>query len=378
MNFLRRQWIAKKAVLGSAREVRARTGRSVLSQFREMLRLRLGPGKLRSMDYYVYGVYDDARFSPAGKREVLSWSPQVIADRLNDPTWRAICNDKLVCYGVLKGLEVPFPPIYAIFDPHGRTFGTVPALATPAAAADFLRDGMHYPFFAKTISGGYGRGASSVVRLERERDHLVFRTGEEVEVEQYVNQYVAPARDGYLFQEPVRQHPLIERISGGRVGTLRMVVLRGDDGPRLFRAIWRVPVGGNITDNFLHGTQGNLVAHVDRETGRVRSVVQATSYEPDSASGGRRLGRQIESHPDTGERLVGVTLPNWQVIVSTCLHGAAALPGLRYQSWDVAIGPEGPVILELNYRGGIDITQIPGTAGFFDAEFREFWARYAG
>lgn len=377
MNPVRRQWVVKRAILSSAFEVRARTGKSVLSQLNEMVRLRLGRGRLRAVDYFVYGVYDDDRFPGRAKSEVLSWSPGDIADRLNDPEWRAICDDKLVSYGVFRGLGLPFPSIYAVFDPAGRTFGDVPALSTSAEAADHLRTGMSYPFFAKTIAGGYGRGASSVARLDGERDRLVFTTGEDITVDEYVRDYVAPAREGYLFQEPVKQHSFIDRLSGGRVGTLRLVILRGDDGPRLFRAIWRVPVGRNITDNFLHGTQGNLVAHVDRETGRVGKVIQATSYEENAdGSSGRRLGAEIDVHPDTGERIQGITLPNWDSIVTTCLNGAAALPGLRYQSWDAAIGPDGPLILELNYRGGIDITQIPGTGGFFDSEFREFWTRY--
>ena len=190
-------------------------------------------------------------------------------------------------------------------------------------------------------------------------------------------QYVTPTRPGYIFQAPIRQHASIDQITGGRVGTLRMIVLNGDEGPRLFRALWRIPVGRNITDNLHTSAGGNLVAHVDRETGKVTDVVQVVGSRSPAAGEGRALGWSRTSHPDTGEHFSGVTLPHWGVVVASCLNAAAALPGLRYQSWDVAIGPEGPLVLELNYQGGLDIAQIPGTAGFYDAEFREFWKRYA-
>jgi hypothetical protein len=47
--------------------------------------------------------------------------------------------------------------------------------------------------------------------------------------------------------------------------------------------------------------------------------------------------------------------------------------GLRYQSWDVVLGAEGPLLLELNSEGGI--AQVPGGRGFNDPDFRRFRAR---
>jgi glutathione synthase/RimK-type ligase-like ATP-grasp enzyme len=376
MNFVKRQWLVKRRLLQSAREVHARTGKSVLAQLGEIVRLRLGPGELRSVDYYVYGVYDDERFSRDKKREVLSWHPSRLAAALNDSDWRALCRDKLLFYGLMRGLGFPFPPIYAAFDGGGRTFGSVPVFSSPAAMAAYLRDGMRYPFFAKPVRGSYGKGSSAVAARDRERDSLCLADGNEVGVDEYVHQYVLAAQS-YLFQEPLRQDPIIDRITGGAVATLRMIVLRGDDGPRLFRAVWRIPVGGNITDNWRHGSQGNLVAHVDRDSGRVGTVLRTTSYVGEAPGVRRHLGSELDTHPDTGERMTGITLPGWERVVAVCLAAAAAMPGLRYQSWDIALGADGPQILELNFRGGLDITQIPGTGGFFDPEFREFWARYA-
>lgn len=373
MNFLHRQWVAKREILETARQVRERTGKSVASQLREITTLRLGPGELRAEDYFMTGAFDDRRYRPTAKRQVLSWDPSRLARALNDPAWGDVCHDKLAYHEFIRRLGLPTPAIHAAYVEDGRDAGQVAVLRTPEALASFLRDGMPYPFFGKPMFGQFGRGVSSVAAYRAEDDRLVLTTGEEVGVDEYVREYVQAARKGYIFQQPIAQHPAVDRMTGGRVASLRMVVLRGDDGPRLFRVVWRVPVGRNITDNFQHGAQGNLLADVDRDTGRVVRVVQVVT----AADHRVRLPEELERHPDTGERLRGVVFPDWDAHVALCLRAASAFDGLRYQSWDVVMGADGPLLLEINFRGSIDVVQIPGADGLYDAEFREFWSRYA-
>jgi hypothetical protein len=56
--------------------------------------------------------------------------------------------------------------------------------------------------------------------------------------------------------------------------------------------------------------------------------------------------------------------------VKLCLHASAAFPGLRYQSWDMVMGVDGPMLLELNHLGGV--LQVPGCRGLNDVEFRQY------
>lgn len=365
----------RRALLEAAREVRELTGKSVPAQLREIVSLRFGQGKLKASEYYAYEVYDDAKYPPPVKRDVVSWWGRELAKRLNDPHWEAVCDDKLICYGLLKGLGLPFPKVYAVYHPEKRPFGSVPSLATPEVMADFLRDGMRYPFFGKPVDASFGKGASSVRRYDRERDRLHLVGGEEIGVEEYVGQFVVRGRSGYLFQEVITQHPFIERVSGGRVGSLRMVVLNHDEGPRLFRALWKVPVGSSITDNFHHGVSGNLLGSINPRTGTVERIVQGSGSSGSELYGRGRVASEVHTHPDTGERVSGITLPDWQAAVTLCLDAAATLPGLRYQSWDVVLSPDGPLFLEVNARGSI--LQVPGCRGFYDAELRAFVSKYS-
>ena len=365
----------------TARLVRDRTGKPLAEQAREAAALKRGAGRLSAFDYYAYGLYDDARYSPAQKRAFVSWTYKALQDPLNDRTWQAVCDDKLLSYAVFEGLALPYPEVYAVYQPTGRTFGRVPALHTPEALAGFLRTEMRYPFFGKPVRDSHGGGATSVVSIDRDRDLLTLADGTETGVEDYVAD--GPARwaggqrrrsslqSGYLFQSRIVQHPTVERLSGGRVSSLRMVVLLWPDGPRLFRVTWKLPVGANITDHVI-GNSGNVKCYVDRETGRVEEVVRGPGPEGTEAFALGQHGTPVEAHPDTGEPLRGVVLPDWDEAVALCLRAAAAFPGLRYQSWDLVLSADGPQVLELNFGGGI--LQVPGGPGLNDAEFRAFMA----
>lgn len=364
----------KLAVIDTAREVHQKTGKSVLSQLREIAELRRGPGEISATDYYGYRLYDDAHYTPAQKREFIAWfHPRRVYEALNDPHWRAACEDKLLFYALLKAFGYPHPRVHALFHPGGRISGSAPTLRTPTEMAEFLRTGMPYPFFAKPVAEMLGRGASAVVGWDRQSDRLCLPHGEEIGVEEYVEKHVAPHSEGYLFQERVSQHPFVQKICGESIATIRMVVLLYPEGPKLFRAAWRIPVGKNITDNFVKGKTGNVKASVDPRTG-----VVAHAHRGAGADSARKipLDSPIERHPDTNEPVTGITLPDWEAAVSTCLTAAASFPGVKYQSWDVAMSETGPVLLELNYNGDLLLTQTPGSAGFNDAEFQAFLVRY--
>jgi hypothetical protein len=346
---------------------------------REIARLWFGSSRLPPSQYYAYELYDDRRYSFAEKKEFVGWGWQVLGKTLNNPEWTAVCDDKLMSYGLFRGLCLPHPEVYAVYHPNGRTFGPVPCLQTPEQMAEFLRGRMTYPFFGKPVRDCRGGGASLVEAIDHARDVLLLAGGAEMSVEDYVREFPvalcaghkvrAKRPSGYLFQELIVQHPLIDRLSGGRVSTLRMVVLLGDEGPRLFRVSWKLPVGNNITDHAI-GVRGNIKCSIDPATGRVERVLQSIGPEDKDVYALGMFGKPAEAHPDTGERLTDVQLPYWERTVKLCLHASAAFPGLRYQSWDMVMGVDGPMLLELNHLGGV--LQVPGCRGLNDVEFRQY------
>jgi hypothetical protein len=357
------------ALLAAARAVRRETGKSVFSQVREMDRLRRGPGRLRAGDYFAYHVYDDARYPGRTKDDVVSWRFLELS-RLNHPLWSGIADDKLVTYAVLSSFGLPVPRVFAVYDPRGRLYGSVPTLTDATGAEAFVRS-LREPAFGKPVAGSFGQGASSIDGYDAASDELVMAHGQRLGVAAYVERYVRPASYGYIFQQRVVPHPRLLPITGPSVSTLRMVVLNGEMEARLFRVMWKLAIGDQITDNYRGGSTGNLKAWVDLRDGRVQAAFLGGGVQQGRRKvGPDSLGRFVDRHPDTGTELVGITLPGWDEAVDLVLRAARHFPGLRYQSWDVVLSDSGPTILELNARGLPQ--QLPGFPGMNDDVLRRF------
>ena len=115
-----------------------------------------------------------------------------------------------------------------------------------------------------------------------------------------------------------------------------------------------------MTDNFAGGRSGNLCAPLDLDTGFV--IAARTGIGLDQ--------REIDLHPDTRKALTGFAIPNWKETMELCAKAASLLPGIRLQSWDIAICAGGPVIVEVNASGGMDLPQHAFRRGFYEGWLR--------
>ena len=149
-------------------------------------------------------------------------------------------------------------------------------------------------------------------------------------------------------------------LVGDRLSSVRIMVRLKAGGPELFRPVWKIPVGDNVADNVWR--DGNLLAAIDPANGQVKRVM--IGFGPDE--------EEAETHPDTGAKLQGATIPDWHAMAELCLKAAPHFPGLRLQAWDVASTSEGPMILEINGAGDLSMTQRAEGRGVLDIEFLRF------
>jgi len=348
-----------------AREVSARSGKSVPAQFAELLRLRFAEGRLGTSEYYDFQLWDDRRFPPERKREFMGLRGQaVLSDIVLDDCSYAVTLDKLTFYALMLAHRFPIPRIQAVYHEQGRPFGTAPVLRTPQALAAFIRDGMQFPFYAKPSVGMYGRANASVSAYDRTTDRLTLGTGETRTVDEFITGFERRSGLGWVFQEVLRTHPAIRDRCGERICGVRLQVILARDGPRVFRSMWKIATGTVPWDNYHKGREGNLLSRVNRATGRVEHVI------------GGLVPRQgpRTTHPDTGMDLTDFTVPCWPEIVETVLAASTVLHGVMVQGWDVAVTDRGPVLLECNPLGDADLSQFTWENGFLDAEFRGFLA----
>ena len=148
---------------------------------------------------------------------------------------------------------------------------------------------------------------------------------------------------GLIIQERLFNHPnisLCNRSPG--LCTLRVnTFLDGKKpGPSLLFYIMKIPVGGNVTDNFSMGTSGNLIAFGDHDSGVLRG---ARALHPSGAG-----LATIRSHPDSGHDIDGYAIPMWHEAVELARHAHVFFREFGTLGWDMAVTERGPVILEAN------------------------------
>jgi Sugar-transfer associated ATP-grasp len=350
-----RAWIELKELLASqwknAARARADDGVGSIRQFVELVRLRVGPGKLEPADYYRMRVYRrDMGFGD--KLQFLSQRAVSLPKQ-----WNVVANDKLLTYMVLIQEGIRIPQLRAICHPL-RTFGQVPSLTSTDAVSAYLRGPAQYPFIAKPITGVFSRDVSLIEGIDRNSDRLRLDDGE-VEVGEFAKAAVGRT-DGTLFQELLAPHPDIASKISQRLCTLRLIVLLERDRVRLFRAYWKIAVGKNLADNYWR--PGNLIASLDSSSGRV--VQCMTGLGPDF--------RVVDVHPQTGVRLPGYQVPLFAEAVAMTLRIAPAFAGMKMQAWDMALTTEGPIPLEVNEEGSVFLPQVVDGHGMNDQAFREY------
>ena len=80
----------------------------------------------------------------------------------------------------------------------------------------------------------------------------------------------------------------------------------------------------------------------------------------------------LEDHPSV-EGLMGLKLPHWNALLDMNERAAQLYAPLRYQSTDIAITQDGPVLVELNYGGGFDLPQNATSRGMLTPRVRAFF-----
>jgi len=342
-------------LIHQALAARRETGKRVSGQLMDLLRLQRGPGRLGPSEYYQYGLHDDDRFDFGAKRAFVGWrGERDIHARFNNKGWQVLSLDKTVFLSLLRAAGLPHPPVQALYDPAGRFLEQVPTLTTPESLARYLLEEATFPLFVKPSHGQYGKGAHLLRQANRASGRVVTQNGE-VDAETFARSLETRHANGQLIQQAIPAHPDLVPVCGDRASTVRVVSIMAPQGVVPCSAVWKIPTGRNIIDNFQHGRSGNLLGAVDLERGSIVRVIGPTAQA--------RLAEQSR-HPDTGARLQGVTLPYWGEILALARQAGSLMPRIRIQHLDIALNPDGPGLLEINSPGNFDLHQHASGRGF--------------
>ncbi len=334
-------------------------GKTPMAQVKELARLRFGRGKISPQEYFYYRLYDDAVDAQEKKRFVGKALETKLHQLTCEPASWVMAHDKLVCYSLLQSLGFPIPQTAAVYR-RAAAFPGVESLGSNEALASYLRRGMTTPLFGKPVRGIRSGGVLRLEGYDAASDTVIAGGGQTVAVDALIEAIGAFADEGYLFQHCVTQHPDMVSVCGATVATARIIVLVTSEGPMIHRALWKIPSGSNIADNFWR--EGNCLALLDKDEGQVTRVIQGSGPSQ----------KEIETHPTSRAILNGFRLPDWDKLRDLVLSASSAFPALRMQAWDIAFAADGPLIVELNVGGDYNLPQLATARGMLDDRFVAF------
>lgn len=337
----------------------AAAGRPLGRVLRDMVASCFGPGKLTAEEFIYFRLFEPTKDQDARRRYVGLRAQDALFRKTSDRQYWFLAHDKLLCQAFLRGLGHPVPEIQALLGTR-RGFGDALRLDGLPAIARFLASA-RYPLFLKPVAGMFSLGTIALERLDAASGCALGFDGTAWSPDDLA-QAASRAPGGLIAQDFLEPHAATRTLAGRRLATLRLIVIVEPAGPRLYRAVWKLPASPNMADNFW--LPGNLLAAVDRDDGRILRAIRGHGVGLES----------IECHPDTGERLLGVAVPLFAEAVATTLQAAADIPGIGMQAWDVGLTERGPVLVELNVGGDVNLPQLAHDEGLLTDEFQRFLA----
>jgi len=244
-----------------------------------------------------------------------------------------ISDNKLLAKKTLAAAGVPVPDTY-------RTYGSFYELRT---MAEDLRG--FPPFVIKPAQGSGGGGI--VVVAGRDGDDWLSAGGKRFTVSDlrgHISDILFGIHsfglsDCAVIEQKVEQHPVMAELSPGGLADVRVILFKGK--PAM--AMTRIPTRSSDGKANLH--QGAVGAGIDLKTGRTVQAILG--------------GRPAMEHPDTGLALIGRQVPFWPEVLRVARRTAAAVP-LGYIGADIVLSPQGPLVLEINVRPGLQIQNANG------------------
>ena len=334
-----------------------RSGRRPLEMALEFMRLNRGCGKLTWPEYVQYGVYDRTRYSPEDQAKFITNTLHWPITRVCcDMTWQTTTEDKSLSAHILAQSGIRVPETLAAIDRSDRAYPATHKIATAEQLRDLVTSRDVLPLFAKENRGISSFGAFLV--MDADRDAMLLKGQGWLSYDACMEQFVGTTP--YLLQRVERNHGFFDRYTDS-LATVRVCVLISKDGIRIPFAILKLPARANVADSFWR--PGNLACNVDVQSGRILSVRSKDG-----------LGTTDHAvHPETGEPLLGETVPMWDRVLDLAHRCAPIFQPVRYQSMDIGITPAGPVLIEINTGGGFDLPQLASGEGFLTDEVREFF-----
>lgn len=258
--------------------------------------------------------------------------------KLNDKDYRKLSQNKMAEKAMFSQYNIPTPAYLGYMsENNGRTPHGLP-LCSAEDLETYLAGFVGRKVCFKLLEGWGGTGFYAVDVLEVEgKVCLMLPTGEIKHINDfYQNTLKLSPKVSYLIEAYFKQHAKLLQFNPTSVNTIRVWVVNrpGEDPARVVGAFLRIGRKESLVDNT---EAGGLMCRVALDSGQLNQGEERCSRET-----------VYETHPDTGARIKGEIIPFWDEVKKLAIKTVTTFPKINFAGVDVAIGPEGPVIIEMN------------------------------
>jgi alpha-L-glutamate ligase-like protein len=257
--------------------------------------------------------------------------------RFNPRSSFPLVDDKLKTKQLAEAHQIPTPRLYHVIEHHGD----IPALEK------MLSD--HRDFVIKPARGAGGSGI--VLVKEHTAGGFVKQNGQVIPMRD-LSYHISDILSGIYSLEGLEDRAFIEglvhpdttfdAVTYCGVPDIRIITYRGVPAMSMVR----LPTQASDGKANLH--RGAIGVGIDMAGGRTLAGVHRSGV--------------VTHHPDTTKPVTGIQVPHWERMLVTAAK-AVDMTGLDYLGVDLVIDQEqGPLLLELNARPGLQI-QIANQAG---------------
>lgn len=272
-----------------------------------------------------------------GKRRLLK-----LQDQVNPKQFQQRTEDKDIFYRFCKDLNLPFPKMYAVFARLAGWCWNGSPLTTPEDWVRFFTENVPEEFVIKPSGGTYGIRVQVFKRTPKGFEEARGRT---CSAQQIYEELAGDSRfKKYVIQERLKSHPDLVHLSNTEfLQTLRLVTYVHQDGKAdVYFHQLKIIAGNSPVDNYAMGTSNNGVCAIRIEDG---SLTPALMMAPDKLA-----IEMLSEHPRTGQSFTNFHVPFWKEALALAKQAALLFLPLRSIGWDIAITPQGPVLVEGNCR----------------------------
>jgi len=257
--------------------------------------------------------------------------------RSNPRSLFPLVDDKLKTKQLAEAHQIPTPLLYQVIEHHGD----IPTLEKEL--------GVYRDFVIKPARGTGGSGI--VLVKDHTRGRFIKQNGEVIlmkDLTYHISDILSGIysleglEDRAIIEALVHPDPIFDPVTYCGVPDIRIIVYRGVPAMSMVR----LPTQASDGKANLH--RGAIGVGIDMSDGTTLAGVHRS--------------RVVTHHPDTNKPLAGIQVPHWKRMLLIAAK-AVDMTGLDYLGVDLVIDQEqGPLLLELNARPGLQI-QIANQMG---------------